>query len=64
MEARIEQTGERKEFSFSGSVAAMLNVLGVTASTVLVVRNGELLTSDDPVGDDDTVDVLSVVSGG
>ena len=45
-------------------IREVLDELGVNADTVLVIRDGELVTRHDHVGDDDEVEVRPVISGG
>lgn len=46
------------------SVVRLLNELGVTRESVLVVRNGELVPGDAQLEDGDEVEVRPVISGG
>ena len=58
-----EQTTE--EISFSGkNVKELLQFLKVNPETVLVVRNKEVLLEDEPLNNQDSIELLSVVSGG
>lgn len=45
-------------------VKELLGELGILPSTVLVIRDNELLTSDAVVGGDDVLEVRPVMSGG
>jgi len=45
-------------------VKELLSELGILPSTVLVIRDNELLTSDAVVGGDDVLEVRPVMSGG
>ena len=53
----IEVVGRRR-------VKELLGELGILPSTVLVIRDNELLTGDAMVGDDDVLEVRPVMSGG
>mgnify|MGYP001609814284 CR=1 FL=1 len=64
MHVFFERTNERKTISFEGTVAQLLSHLHVNPEVVLVSRNKELLTDADALASDDTVQILSVVSGG
>ena len=46
------------------AIREVLDELGVNADTVLLIRDGELVTRHDHVGDDDEVEVRPVISGG
>ena len=56
----------RREIDVEGRrrVKELLGELGILPSTVLVIRDDELLTSDAVVGGDDVLEVRPVMSGG
>ena len=56
----------RREVDMDGKrrVKDLLSELGILPSTVLVIRDNELLTSDAVVGGDDVLEVRLVMSGG
>jgi sulfur carrier protein len=56
----------RREIDVEGRrrVKELLGELGILPSTVLVIRDNELLTSDAMVGGDDVLEVRPVMSGG
>ncbi len=45
-------------------VRAVLDELGVNPDTVLVIREGELVTRETRLADDDEIEVRPVISGG
>ena len=45
-------------------VDALIKELGLNPEQVLVIRNDDLLTRDIVVRDDETVEILSAISGG
>ena len=53
----VEVAGERK-------VHDLLGELGINPDTVLVIRERELLTREDRVGQHDEIEVRPVISGG
>ena len=63
MHVFIERTKETKELPAS-SVSELLVRLDIIPDEVLVMRNGALVTEDERLADDDTVRILSVISGG
>ena len=64
MKLFIERSNQEKEIIFEGTVGELLKHIKVNPETVLVSRNDELLTESDVVSPVDTVNILSVVSGG
>jgi tRNA-5-methyluridine54 2-sulfurtransferase len=42
----------------------VLDELGIDGDTVLVIRDGELVTRHDHVGHDDELEIRPVISGG
>ena len=56
----------RREVDVDGKrrVKDLLSELGILPSTVLVIRDNELLTGDAMVGGDDVLEVRPVMSGG
>jgi sulfur carrier protein len=56
----------RREVEILGSrrVRDLLRELQINPETVLVVRGQDLLTPDEVVKDDETVEVVSAISGG
>lgn len=57
---------ERKEVEVKGGrpLREILLELGLNPETVVAVRGEELLTLDQVVGEEETVEVLSAISGG
>jgi len=62
----VLRTPEKREVELKGpkTVRQVLEELGVVPEGVIVARGEELLTLDDEVSDDDTLEVISAVSGG
>jgi len=60
----IEKTNERKKISFKGSLKELLALQGINLSTVLLIKNKEVVLEDEVVGESDEVELLSVISGG
>lgn len=57
---------ERKEVEVKGDrpLKEILLELGLNPETVVVIRGEELLTPDERVGEGETLEVLSAISGG
>jgi len=60
----VERTGKQHALEFTGTVSELLEQLKVNPETVLVSRDGQLLVVSDKVSPQDTLQILSVVSGG
>lgn len=62
----VLRTPEKREVELKEpkTVRQVLEELGVVPEGVIVARGEELLTLDDEVADDDTLEVISAVSGG
>ena len=64
MEIFVERTKKNLKKDFSGKAKDLLKLLKINSESVLVVRNGELITEEDKLDNDDSVKLLSVISGG
>ena len=64
MEVLIEKTGKKTKIRFKGKVCALLSKLKINPETVIVVRNGELITEEVELLDKDRIKIMSVISGG
>ena len=64
MEVFIQRKGVTKRLRFHGSGKALLAKLAINPVTVVIVRNGEVITEADTINDDDAIKLLSVISGG
>lgn len=56
----------RREMELEGvrRVAEVFRRLELVPESFLVIRSGELVTSDEPVSDDDVLELRPVISGG
>ena len=63
---RVILRNPRREVEVRGRrrVKEILRELGVVPETVLVIRGDTLVTADQVVGDDDTIELRPVMSGG
>ncbi len=61
---RIPQKNKEIEVPGPKRVMDLLAEAGVRPTTVIVTRGRDLLTKDQRVEDGETIDILSVVSGG
>jgi sulfur carrier protein len=58
-----EQTTQVHHFT-GKTVGQLLTELQINVETVLVVRNSEVLLEDELLNNQDTIELLSVISGG
>jgi sulfur carrier protein len=63
---RVVLRNPRREVEVAGGrrVSDVLKELAILPETVLVIRGDELLTGDSRLGDDDTIELRPVMSGG
>lgn len=56
----------RRELELDGirRVSDLYRRLELVSESYLTIRQGELLTSDDPVADEDVIELRPVISGG
>ena len=59
-----EKSQESKDLDFEGTLKELLALEGVNPTTVVLVKNGEVVLDDERVGGDEDVKLLSVISGG
>lgn len=64
MDVFIERERKKVKMSFEGPVSGLLEKLKINPETVLIARNGSIITEKDELKDEDSVSILSVVSGG
>ena len=64
MEIHIDKPKKSIKKEFCGTVNELLKELKLNKETVIVVRNGELVTEEESLKNSDKVKILSVVSGG
>jgi sulfur carrier protein len=63
---KVKLRNPDREVELAGGrvIREVLEELGVNPDTVLVIRDGELVTRHDHVGDGDELEVRPVISGG
>lgn len=63
---RVLVRHQKREVEIAGRrrVRDVLAELGINPETVLVIRGAQLLTHDAQVGEDETIELRPVVSGG
>ncbi len=64
MKIYLEQQNKKLNKKFKGSAKKLLSELSISASAVLIIKNGELVNEDELLKDTDEIRLLSVVSGG
>jgi tRNA-5-methyluridine54 2-sulfurtransferase len=63
---RVRLRNPEREITVVGPkpVADILDELDINAATVLVIREGELVTAETEIADDEAIEIRSVISGG
>ncbi len=61
---RVIFRGEEREVKGPLTVRELLEELGLLPESAVVLRNGELVTEDEVLRDEDEVRVISAISGG
>jgi len=64
MEIFIESTDETKQIEFSGKIIDLLKKLKINAEETVIIKNNKLVTEFEKISDNDSLKLLSVVSGG
>lgn len=64
MKVKLRNPDREVELAGGRVIREVLEELGVNPDTVLVIRDGELVTRHDHVGDGDELEVRPVISGG
>ncbi len=64
MKVRLRNPDREVEVVGGRPVKAVLDELGVSPDTVLVIREGELVTRETRLDDADEIEVRPVISGG
>ncbi len=64
MEIFVERSKKKYKKNFSGKAKTLLKLLKIELGTVLIVRNGALITEEDDLNNTDRVKIVSVISGG
>jgi len=60
----IERERRREERDFDGKISTLLDELNINKETVVVVKNGTVVSEAERCSGDDELQVLSVISGG
>ena len=64
MRVRLRNPDREVDVEGGRPVREVLRELGVDPDTVLVIREGELITREAQVGQDDRLEIRPVISGG
>lgn len=64
MRVYYDKTRENHVLDFKGSAQELLEKLNINSETVVVTKNGAIITEDEELSNDDEIKILSVVSGG
>ena len=64
MKVFIEKTNENIEVKEASTVKELLKLLKINPTTVIVARNNELISEDSKLNKNDSIKLISVISGG
>lgn len=64
MKVKLRNPDRQVELAGGRVIREVLDELGVNPDTVLVIKDGELVTRHDHVGEGDELEVRPVISGG
>ncbi|HET6713182.1 MAG TPA: MoaD/ThiS family protein [Actinomycetota bacterium] len=64
MKVKLRNPDRQVDLPGGRPIREVLDELGIDGDTVLVIRDGELVTRHEQVGDDDELEVRPVISGG
>lgn len=64
MRVTLQQPPGETEINGPKTVRQLLKKLDLLPEAVLVIRNNELVTEDETLRDDDSIEIRSVISGG
>lgn len=64
MKIYIEKQDKHIEIAGAKDGNDLLKQLELSSSSSILVRNGEIILAEEPLSKDDSIEILSVVSGG
>ncbi len=64
MQVHVEREDRELELDFTGTAKELMDEIDVNPEAVIVVRNGEVVTEDAELENEDEVEFVSIVSGG
>jgi len=64
MDVRLEPQGKQLTIAGRRRVGELVRALGLVTGTVMVIRGDDLLTDDEMVEDDESIELRAVISGG
>lgn len=64
VEVFIEREKRRIKEEFSGKISELLARLCINMETIIVVKNGAVVSEDEKCSNEDQLTLLSVISGG
>jgi sulfur carrier protein ThiS len=64
MKIYIEKENKLLELDKIGNIKELLDTLKINSSTVITVKNNEVVLEDESLEDSDEIKILSVISGG
>ncbi|MBI5390483.1 MoaD/ThiS family protein [Candidatus Woesearchaeota archaeon] len=64
MKVFVEKDNQQLEIQKPCTGKELLKELGINASTVLLIKNGDVVLEDEDLSIEDDIRILSVISGG
>ena len=64
MKVYVERNKNEQEINFKGTAEELLKQLNINSEEVIISKNNKLITLEDEIGEEDTIKILSVISGG
>lgn len=64
MKVYFEKNNETKEINFSGKLKEIIDKYNLIEDEIVIIKNDEIVTSDEIASNEDKIKILNVVSGG
>jgi sulfur carrier protein len=61
---RIKIDNKERELDFQGRISDLLDSLSLNPETLVVLKNGKVVSEDEKAGNDDILEIISAVSSG
>lgn len=61
---KLKRENKEEELDFEGSISELLKSLSLPEGSVVVLKNGDIATEDELVGNEDELEIIGVGSKG